>query len=98
MCLESLSKCLETLRRTIQNNYAKRSILGWLLFIASIVIVAMLWAKPELLNAYCPNVIWYLIVVILLSIAIMSHAQAYLAALLQFVEDKMLTNENEKEG
>ncbi|MBI4387762.1 MAG: hypothetical protein HY582_01800 [Candidatus Omnitrophica bacterium] len=83
------------LRRNIQNNYAKRSILGWILFSASIAIATVLWAKPELLNTHCPNVIWYLIVLILLSIAILGHAQAYLAALLQFVEDKMLPNEKE---
>ncbi len=92
---QKLKSMPRELRKNIQANYTKRSVIGWILFVLAIGFASMLWAKAELLLTLFPSIVWYIIIMILLGTAILCHTQAYLSALLQLVEDKMSSQERE---
>ena len=75
--------------KSVQREYAKRSLIGWVLFGLAIVLTTLIGVLPDRLALYLPLMYWYLMVIALFGISLYSHMQAYLDGLIQLVEDKL---------
>jgi hypothetical protein len=77
------------LRKRIEKDYEKRSLVGWLLFLIAMALVGVLWSLPQKLVAYSAIATWQLAVLFILGASFFSHTRAYLHALFNFIQEKI---------